>query len=569
MNGRQKWRLKPADDQVVANLAKDTGLSAVIARVLVNRRVTTADEAKKFLNVDKSHVHSPFLLKDMDRAVARVLKAIQSKEKICVYGDYDVDGAVSTSLLLLFFKEIGFPIEFYIPNRLREGYSLNKDALETLRAREVTLLITVDNGIMAHKEIAFANTLGLDVIVTDHHQVAETLPQAVAIVNPQRADCTYPFKGICGAGVAFKLIMALRQTLREQNYFRDKKEPNLKQYLDLLCIATVCDMVPLRDENRYFVKEGLKCLEHTTRPGLKALMKVSALKDTVSATDLGFRLGPRINACGRLEDASWGVKMLVSESDSEAWEYAQKLDGLNKDRRDVEAEIVSEALAQVRESVDLKERLGVVVFSENWHVGVVGIVASRVVEKIKRPVFVLGKTDSGDIKGSGRSIAKVNLVVALRECSEYLKMFGGHEAAAGLTLHEGKLDEFTRAFDHAIKKQMIFEDLAQKTLVDDDLTTAEINRRLVDELGQLEPFGMGNAKPLFVLRELKVKSQRVVGENHLKLRVSCHDQDFDAIAFNQADQLPEIEQKKEALFSLEINKYQDVERVQLVIKELF
>ena len=292
------WKIREADQMLISTLSRELGVSEITARVLVNRKITSLEVAQNFLNAQATHVHNPFLLKDMDVAVDRLIHAIFNRERICIYGDYDVDGATATSLLIWFFRDIGFEAQFYIPNRLSEGYSLNYKALEKLAEKKVDLIITVDNGIMAHAEAQFARKLGMDLIITDHHQVADSLPEAVAVVNPQRKDCVYPFKGICGAGVAFKLVMALRQKLRDRGFFEKSREPNIKKYLDLLSVATVCDVMPLVDENRYFVIEGLKVLATTDRPGLRALLKICECNQNPSDVDLGFRLGSRINACG-------------------------------------------------------------------------------------------------------------------------------------------------------------------------------------------------------------------------------------------------------------------------------
>jgi single-stranded-DNA-specific exonuclease len=566
MSESPNWQVKTNDESLVAKLSKELSISTITAKVLVNRKITSIESAREFLNSDFKSVHHPFLLKDMDKAVYRIWQAMENGEKITVYGDYDVDGAVSTSLLLLFFRKVGHPIEYYIPCRLTEGYSLNNKAIDKIKANGSSLIITVDNGIMAHDEIDYANKLGIDVIVTDHHQVAETLPNAYAVVNPQRKDCSYPFKGICGAGVAFKLLMGLRLWLRYEGFFDEREEPNLKQDLDLLSIATVCDMVPLVDENRFFVKVGLQQLRHRLKPGLKALLKVSGTKEDVTATDLGFRLGPRINACGRLEDASLGVQMMTSRDDEEAMRLAKVLDGLNIERRELELDIVDEAVKQVEEQIDLKSKLGIVVYAPEWHVGVVGIVASRLVEKFRRPAFVLCQVEGGMVKGSGRSITKVNLIKALRDSSDCLEKFGGHEAAAGVTLHADNVKSFSKAFDEAVKRQISFKDLSQTVWVDEDLSSKEIDRRLIDELKQLEPYGMGNSKPVFATEHVEVTSKRIVGEDHLKLKLKTGGKDIDAIAFRQAQHIGEVDQNSGLLFSLELNEFRNIESIQMVVK---
>jgi single-stranded-DNA-specific exonuclease len=564
-----RWELRQSDDTQARALVHELGLSPTVARVLINRKITTPEAARHFLNADMSHMHDPFLFKDMDRAVDRAARALDAGEKITVYGDYDVDGAVATSMLVLYLRELGANVDFYIPNRLTEGYSLNKNALDTLAQNGTKLIVTVDNGITAIPEAAYAKTLGLDLIVTDHHKVGSGIPEAVAVVDPQRLDCAYPFKGICGAGVAFKFMAALRSFLRDRGHFATREEPNLKRYFDLLCIPTVCDVVPLVDENRFFVKEGLKHLGRTKRVGLKALLKICQLEGKdVSAYDLGFKLGPRINACGRLVDASLGVRMLTSDSETEAYAIARELDRLNQERRDIEKSITEEAFARI-EGSGRQDALGVTVYEASWHVGVVGIVASRLVEKLNRPVFILARAENGLVKGSGRSVPGVNLVAALNDCAECLVVYGGHEAAAGVTLEEANVTEFARLFDAAVKKQLSPAELVRTTWVDAELKLSEIDERFVRELERLEPFGMGNAKPVFAAQGLEVAAKRIVGVNHLKLKIAGDDAVFDAIAFNKSGAYEGLSDRTGLLFGVELNEFNNTESIQLVVKDFF
>ena len=420
---------------------------------------------------------------------------------------------------------------------------------------------------MAHEPILKAKELGIDVVVTDHHTVGETLPEAVAIVNPQRKDCTYPFKGICGAGVAFKLLLAIRMNLRNLGFFENRTEPNLKLYLDLLAIATVCDVVPLKDENRYIVQEGLKVLAQTKRAGLRALLNTCGIGDQVTASDLGFRLGPRINACGRLHDASIGVALLIEDNPEKAHAMAQELSALNQERRNIELGIVNETITQIEETVDLDKTLGLVLFHPEWHLGVVGIVASRITERFKRPTFVLTRGEDGLLKGSGRSISNVSLIDALNACSTYLEKFGGHEAAAGMTIKEEHLEKFENDFDQEVKKQMGFSDLKNFVSIDVDLSSEEISDHLFEELKCLEPHGMGNKRPVFVSTNCQVISKKVVGSDHLKLTVLCGGREISAIAFKRAGDLAEMDNIRGMVFGIEANHFRGVETMQLVVKE--
>jgi single-stranded-DNA-specific exonuclease len=563
------WQLKSSQNDHVDQLVQATGLSKVMARVLVNRGITTQEDSKKFFETNITQIHNPFLLKDMDKAVVRITQALTKKESICIYGDYDVDGAVATSILLLFLKHVEAEVSFYIPDRLTEGYALNADAVKELANKGVNLIITVDNGINSNEAVAYAEQLGVDVVITDHHQVGEFLPQANAVVNPQRKDCSYPFKGLCGAGVVFKVVMALRQHLREQEFFKTKQEPNVKQYLDLLCLATVCDVVPLIDENRYFVKEGLKQLSNTQRAGIKALIRVCSIRnEQLTTTDVGYRLGPRINACGRLKNADMGVYMLTTQDDVEATKQATLLDYLNRERQGIETKILDDVFSRIESEIDLDRKLGIVMYSPEWHVGVVGIVASRVVEKYGRPVFVLTRDENGFVKGSGRSIPMVNLIKALNDCSELLIKYGGHAAAAGVTLEESNVDSFIQAFDVAVKKQMDLKDTKPVIMVDDNLTHEDIDWKLARELATLEPHGVGNAKPVFVLDNLSIKSKKLVGKDHLKLSVKKGEQQLDAIAFGKGAVIKDLTDQVSLICGLEINRFRDRESIQLLVKEI-
>lgn len=555
------------DPDQINELVTALGISPITAKILINRKITSVAQAQNFLNANVGHIHDPWSFTDMDRAIGRTMHALQNHESICIYGDYDVDGAISTSLCVLFFREIGYPVEFYIPNRLSEGYSLNDKAMDDLAARGIKLIITVDNGITAHTSIEHAKSKNMDVIVTDHHKVARTIPPAFAVINPQREDCAYPFKGICGAGVAYKFLLALRQKLREAGHFKNRVEPNLKGHLDLLAIATVADMVPLKDENRYFVKEGLKHLAKTTKPGLKALLKVSGSKNTLTSYDLGFRLGPRINACGRLKDASLGVRMLTSQNEAEALELATCLDKLNSERRNIESDIAEAAHAKILKTFSADHDAGLVVYDPDWHLGVVGIVASRLVEKINRPVFVLCQTEDGKIKGSGRSVPGVNLVVALQECQDLFVAFGGHEAAAGVTLMPENRDAFVSRFNEAVKKQREPKNFTKTVRVDAELSMNDINFELLNEMERLEPFGMANAKPVFLSRKLDLKYKRIVGETHLKLSLGDNNRIFDAIAFGMAGEFDHLKGAINLLYGLEINDFNNKQSIQMVVKD--
>jgi single-stranded-DNA-specific exonuclease len=566
--------LRPHDDDsvLINQLSEAFDILPIVARLLMARGIRDVAAAKRFFQPEASQFHDPFLLKDMALASARVVQAITTKEPVCIYGDYDVDGAVSTALLLEFFRELGSPASFYIPNRLTEGYSLNVPALEKIKLMGATLIITVDNGIMANQEAKAARELGLDLVITDHHQVGEALPEAVAVVNPQRRDCAYPFKGIAGAGVAFKLMTAVRSKLREAGYFVTRTEPNLGAYLDLLALATVCDVVPLKDENRYFVSAGLKRLAVTKREGLKALLRVSGVDPAqkCDASDLGFRLGPRVNACGRIDDASLGVRLLISQDSAEAFELATHLDTLNLERRAIEKSHTEKAMAMVTANPSYNDSAGLVLYQDDWHVGVVGIVASRITEAFRRPAFLLARAENGDWKGSGRSVMGVSLIAALRECAPLLKKYGGHEAAAGVTLAHDKLGAFAQAFAEAVARQRSLHDLLRYELMADaELTLAQIDMSLAKDISRLGPFGAGNRAPIFCTETAGVMTKKIVGTEHLKLELAAPKGPLGAIAFGKAKDYENIGEKTGLVFGIDVNRYRNDEQVQLLVKDFF
>jgi len=514
-----KWIFRESNPALIETLIRDLSLSPQVARILSHRGISLPETAQAFLHHGLKDLPSPFLFKDMKKAVDRLIHAITAKEKITIYGDYDVDGTVGTSILVRFFQEIGYPVHFYIPHRLREGYSLNKEALKTLHATGSQIIITVDNGASAIDDITFAKQLGLDVIITDHHELPPQWPDAFALINPLRPDNEHPDKYLCGSGVAFHLIMGLRQSLREIGFFSQKPEPNLRKYVDLVALATVADVVPLKGVNRILVKEGLRIMPHTAWQGLKALIDISLIDDKITSGHLGFRLGPRLNACGRLYDAATGVRLLTTDSIQEAKTLAIELDTANRERQEIEKQILIEAQALL-EKENLPERLGLVLYQEHWHPGVIGIVASRIVEQTSRPVILLGR-EKENLKGSGRSFGKFNLVEALRECAPFLKKFGGHKAAAGVTLTLESFVNFREQFDQAVKKHLTPEECHPFLMIDEKLDPTQWNTDLWEELKTLEPFGSGNSEPVFTLSHITPSQSRLMGseKQHIKFKL--------------------------------------------------
>lgn len=563
----KQWSVKPIHKEEAESLSRQLQISPLIAQLLINRDIREVTKVEEFLFHSLKNLPNPFELKDMDKAVSRIVEAIQKKEKAVVYGDYDVDGTTATALLLRFFREIGYPIDFYIPHRLKEGYSLNEQAVRELHKKGAKVIITVDNGIMAMEEALLIKELGMDLIITDHHEVPDSLPVAHAIVNPHRKDCAYPSKEICGAGVAFNLVMALRQKLRAMNFFREIEEPNLKKYLDLVALATVADVVPLTGANRILVKYGLQQINATLWPGLRALKEVSAVKGNVTATHLGFRLGPRLNACGRLYDATMGVELLISDDDEKALEIAAKLDSANRERQDLEKQIYRQAVDLLEKDPHRSQRMGHVLYQKGWHPGVLGIVASRLAERYCRPFILLGQ-DGERLKGSARSYGGLNLIDALRSCDKWLIKCGGHKAAAGLSLYLDKLEDFQQNFEREVQSKLSEEHCIPRMKIDAELNLGEIDLRLLDELKLLEPFGQGNPEPLFCLKATQSRGGRVVGERHLKFQVEKENKRADAIAFGMAEQTEMLKHSVDVAFICQLNEYRGLKSVVLNVRDL-
>ena len=546
---KRRWSIKGevghSDDGLSRALSEALSIAPLTARLLINRGIDDAGKGASYLTPSLLDLHDPFLMDGMDEASLRIAEAIEGGEKIAVYGDYDVDGTTSAALLSLFFTDLGADFTAYIPDRKKEGYGLNKGAVKSLSEGGVKLIITVDCGVSNREEVEYASSLGMECIITDHHEVPENPPRAYAILNPKKPGCAYPFKGLCGVGIAFKLITALRSTLRGVDFFQGP-EPNLKRYLDLVAIGTVADMVPLQGENRVFVHHGLRVLEGTDKVGLRALLEVSGIdlsaigvsgegggtsngaSTKIETHHLGFKVAPRINAAGRLSRADSALKLLTSTDEGEAKGLARSLDEENIKRREIEARILEEALAMAEEEVgppgNLKGgRRAIVLSSEGWHGGVIGIVASRLVEAYHLPVAVI-TFDGGDGttgKGSLRGIRGVSLVDALTSCSDHLVQFGGHTKAAGLTVTKGSYPAFKEAFISYMDANLSDDDLIPEVECDCAVELDTIDDATVTELERLAPFGIANREPLLYTGKATIGNLKGVGAggNHLKCTI--------------------------------------------------
>lgn len=473
-------------------------------------------------------------MKDMDKAVDRILKAIQAKEKISIYGDYDADGATSTALLVKFFGMLNVAVNYYIPNRVTDGYGLNNNSLRSLKDGGTRLIITVDNGINADEQIDYANSLGLDVIITDHHEPKAKLPKAFAVINPKRSDCNFPFKDLAGVGVAFNLAIALRQRLRDFGYFVGREEPRLRDLLDIVAIGTVADVVPLVDENRIFVKYGVSELKRSTNKGINALKIISGLEShQIDSTTIAFRLAPRINAGGRVDDQNLGTKLLTCMDPIEASEFAEKLNAANLKRQSIESVILKETNEILKTDSQYDDYKGLVLAKEGWHIGVIGIVAARISEAHIKPTALIS-VENGIGRGSVRSVGSYNIIEALSACGDLLVKFGGHKSAAGLVINKENIPAFEKRFNEVVKATLTEEDRVETVMVDSELESEHICEALVAELEKLEPFGEGNEEPTFSIKDLKVSDSRIVAEKHLKLKFSSNMIVLDAIGFGMA-----------------------------------
>lgn len=554
---------KTENIQAAEALTRELSIPPVIARILVNRGIDTAQKASSYLSKGIGAVHHPFELKDAKKAALRIKQAIESGEKTVIYGDYDVDGITSTAIMYRFLREHGADVDYYIPNRSDEGYGINMLALQKIKSSGASLLITVDCGITAVGEVEFAKSLGLDVIITDHHTCKEELPRAYALVNPKQSDCTYPFKDLAGVGVAFKLILATALVLEEpaRKYF-DK-------YIETVAVGTVADVVSLTDENRIFVANGLRNIHNTKTPGLQALFGEAGISGKpVNTGTISFAVAPRINAAGRVGSANTAVELLVTDSAERAAEIAAALDGENKQRQKTENQILQEALEMIAQIKNPAEKHVLVLAKKDWHHGVIGIVASRIVDRFNKPTILISLKDNLG-KGSGRSIKGFNLFDALTHCSDILLKYGGHDLAAGLGLNYSDIDEFDRKINEYAAEVLKTADTTPSITIDAELEANEITFALAEALSVFEPFGMGNPQPVFSITGATLLAERTMSDGkHCKLSVSKNGKAFNFIGFGMGALTEHfvIGNKIDIAFTAGINVFRDEQNLQLVIK---
>jgi single-stranded-DNA-specific exonuclease len=564
---KKRWEISPPNPTLQETFSRELEISPITAQVLANRGINQIDQAHQFLHPSLSHLHSPFLMKDMDKAVDRVIQALLRREQILIYGDYDVDGITSTAILILFLKTIQSPCRYYIPHRINEGYGLHCDTIMKFVQQGVKLIITADCGINDIDAVKKAQEMGVDVIITDHHEVPDEIPPANAVINPKQGDCSFPFKSLAGVGVAFNLIIALRAKLRERGEWGDGEVPNLRKYLDLVAMGTVADLVPLQDENRIFVRFGLEELTKGSRLSTRALKEVCGLKDgVITSGNIGFQLAPRINAAGRLGEAQKAVELLLTQELKRAEGIARELNRENSRRQRLEEDTLAEIMDWIEGDERLIQRSSLVFSSQSWHPGIIGIVASRLVERYYRPTILIS-FDEDHGKGSGRSIEGFDLYEGIKKCGPMLLSFGGHRLAVGLTIEKKKIEAFKNQFEEVVLQGCKPDDFIPRIRIDSELALPNIERKLIEELSLLAPFGISNPKPIFCSRELRVMDSKIVGENNLKLKVE-EDVMCDAIGFHMG-QLHPLESKRVRIaFVPQINEWQGVKNIQLELRDI-
>lgn len=540
----KEWVLLQGNEALSQEFVETLGVHPLVAEILVQRGLHTIEEARAFLEPSLTQMHDPYLMKGMEEAVTLILQAMEDGLRIVVHGDYDVDGISSASVLYEFLRDTGADISFFIPRRNKEGYGLNIETIRRIQHEGAQMLITTDCGISNVDEIVVAKALGLQVIVVDHHTVPEILPPADAILNPLRPGCAFPFKKLAAVGVAFNLVVALRSRMREQGLFQFVPEPDLKTYLDLVALGTIADVVPLVDENRLFAKFGLEVLSKRKRAGIAALIERACndLEDATTQT-VSFQLAPRLNAAGRMGDASICVDLLTTRSYAQAVKLAGQLEEMNKERQIAEREIMKEALLQAEEQVAL-ERPILIVYGENWNRGVLGIVASRLMERYGRPALLLGVED-GVGKGSARSTAGINLIEALTACHDLLQSYGGHTSAAGVAIAAKHIDEFRTRLPNIVSKMLATGLPKPRLTLAGELSLDELTEEVLQHIQQLAPFGMANPEPVFLSKPLRPSRPRIVGKRHLRARFHDDQNNFiDGIGFSMAACLDVLQEQE-------------------------
>lgn len=559
----KKWEIFDYDQEIVEKIVKENNVSELIATILANRGILDKKEIEIFLNPTRNDFHDPYLMPDMKDAIDRLEKAIKNNEKIIIYGDYDVDGVTSITVLKKFLMDRGMTnVGYYIPKRLEEGYGLNKDAVKKIYDEGYTLIITVDCGITGMEEIAYAYELGMEVIVTDHHETLDEIPKCVAVIDAKRKDSKYPFNGLAGCGAVFKVTQALSQRL-------NLEEKEYLKYLDIVAVGTISDIVPLIDENRVISKLGLKLAAQTRCIGLKSLIQENSAKNSiVNANTVSFGIAPRINACGRIGHETEAVKLFMTENINEARETTEKLNIYNRTRQEIEKKIFEEA-KEIIEKNHLQNRNTIVVGKEGWHHGVIGIVASKITELYFKPTILIG-FENGIGKGSGRSVPGFDLHEAVHELGSYFEKYGGHEMAVGVTISQAKFDEFAEKLEERAK-ELHTEQIVPIISIDKEITTKDLNIKTAEDLLTLEPYGTSNKVPIVMIKNLKIDSIRTLVEGkHLKLTLQDNAVIVNSIGFNLGYYAEEylIGDKVDIIGMIEINEFNGNRNIQINMKDM-
>ena len=555
----KKWEICKENKNDIDKISKENGLSNLISSILASRGIIEKEDVREFLNPTRDDFHDPFLMPDMEKAVERILIAIQNKEKIIIYGDYDVDGITSVTVLKKFLEEQGLKTGEYIPNRLNEGYGLNKEAVKNISEQGYTLIITVDCGISCIEEIEYAKELGMEVIVTDHHEPGEIIPDCLAVVDAKRKDNKYPFNQLAGVGVVFKLIqsISLKLNLEAKEYLK---------YLDIVCVGTISDIVPLIDENRVITKLGLKLVEKTRNIGLKTLLESTGYKE-INSTTISFGIAPRINACGRMGEEKEALELFLTNNIQEAKQISERLNQYNIERQETEKQIFKQAIQEIEE--ENKDVPCIILGKEGWHHGIIGIVASKVTDIYFKPsILICFEGEEG--KGSGRSIPGFDLHDAVMNCNTYVEKFGGHSMAIGINVKKENFEKFKKEFEEYVQNSHI-NDIIPIIKIDKEIDLRKINIQDIRDLKLLEPYGEANKMPLFLIKNMKIQSIRTLSEGkHIKLKLGIDNYIADAIGFNMGNIAEQylIGDRVDVVGSLEINDFGDNENIQINLKDI-
>ncbi len=557
----KKWQIYETNENKIQEIQEKYQLNQLLATILVNRNITEKEDIRLFLEPTRSDFHDPFLMTDMKKAVKRIIQAIEKQEKVTIYGDYDVDGITSITVLKSFLQDRGLAVEHYIPNRLEEGYGLNQQAIGKIVKSGCQLMITVDCGISAIEEINYANSLGIETIVTDHHEPGNELPAALAVIDNKRKDSNYPFRELAGVGVVFKLIQAIGISL-------GLKEEEYLKYLDIVCVGTISDIVPLVDENRVIAKLGLMLIRQTKNIGLRSIIHSSGYSK-IDSNSISFGIAPRINACGRMGKAEEALELLLSKNYNHVTELTRNLNEHNRIRQETEKNIFENAVKQIEEE-KLDQNNTIIVGGENWHHGVIGIVSSKITEMYFKPSILLSFEEEGIGKGSGRSIPGFDLHDALMQCTDTIEKFGGHSMAVGITVRKENFLKFREEFEK-IASEAHIDEIMPVIQVDSKIDVKDINKDMVESLKQLEPFGEGNRMPVFVFKNLRIDSIRALSEGkHLKLTLKDNNTIINSIGFNLGHLAEEyrIGDKIDVVGVLEINSFNGVDSLQINMKDV-